>query len=209
MHDPDVVVFDIHLPIPRRTKFWDRHADKRWTLGRQRRTNAENLGQPVWPWYRPRGYRPALAGRTFGLVELCTVWHTEPQGRDSGTVCKGMGGSDLTWHNIKWAVRHRHHLHFQFRFVQRVRSWLFLRCADCNKRFFWKEAHFGYMGGDATYHERCMTARHLRGQLDDAAKALTFTANDTERWRVERWLEWREEKAAEALATDSTGSEQP
>lgn len=201
MHDPSVVVFDLHLPIPVRR--WRSPAEPRWTLHRRRRTNQENLGEPVYPWFRPQGYDCILAGRRIGLYQLVTIWHQEPQGRDSGTVCKGMRGSDLNWHNVKWAVRHRRHLHPQWHTYQRLRSWLFTRCEDCGHRFFWKQARIG-TGWDAPgcLHEACSNVRHMRHQLDDAAKALTFTASDTERWRVERWLDHREERAAKA-ATES------
>lgn len=193
MHDPDVVVFDIHLPIPVRR--WKAMGAESNGFRRRRRTNPENLGEPVYPWYRPEGWELVIARRRIGMFKLAVIWHGEPEGRDSGTVCKGMLGTDLNWHNVKWAWKHRHHLSVQVLPYQRIRQWLFTRCAECGHRFFWKQARFGYMGGDKTYHEKCMSLRHTQGQLEDAAKAITFTATDTERWRVERWLAWREEQA--------------
>lgn len=202
MHDPDVVVFDLHLPIP--VPKWRFEGEPRWELRRRRRTNAENLGEPVYPWFRPAGYTVAVAGRRIGLYRLATIWHSEPQGRDSGTVCKGMRGSNLSAHNVRWALRHRSHLHAQWHTYQRIRSWLFTRCEDCGHRFFWKQARIG-TGWDApgVLHPPCSNVRHLRYQLDDAAKALTFTANHTERWRVERWLAHREGRAEHS---DRSGS---
>lgn len=135
---------------------------------------------------------------------MLDVWHVEPQGRDSGTVCKGMGGSDLSWHNVRWAWTHRRHLSLRFWPYLSVKRWLVDRCAECGRRFFWKDDRHGYMSSDAVYHDRCMTLRHVRSQLDDAAKALTFTATDTERWRVERWLNWREEQAASPTSAGAT-----
>lgn len=194
MHDPMVVVFDTHLPIPVRK--WKAKGETVWAFERRRRTNPENLGQPVYPWFRPAGYDVRAFGWRIGLADLATIWHNEPQDRDSGTVCKGMRGSNLTLHNVRWAWRHRDHITISVRPYNRVRSWLYVRCAECGHRFLWKQARIGYMGGDSVYHDKCMSLRHTRGQLDDAAKALTFTANDTERWRVERWLAWREEQNA-------------
>lgn len=200
MHDPMVVVFDLTLPLPKRTRWKDaREGQHRW-VERRRRTNAENLSQPVYPWYRPSGYTVRFAGRGLSLRKAATIWHVEPEGRDSGTVCKGRRGSDFNLHNVRWAWEHRRHLDVQVHLYQRLHNWLFTRCAACGHRFFWKQSRHGYMGGDDTYHRQCMDLRQTRGQLDDAAKALTFTATETERWRVERWLAWREERAQKSAA---------
>lgn len=196
MHDPMVVVFDIDLPIPKRTRWRDaRDGQPRW-VERRRRTNPENLGEPVFPWWRPAGYTVRFAGRGLSLRKLATIWHHEPGGRDSGEVCKGLRGSDFSAHNIGWAWQHREHLDVQWHFYQRVHNWLTTRCAHCGHRFFWKQGRYGYMGGDDTYHRSCMDLRAARGKLEDAAKVLTFTATDTERWRVERWLDHRESRDA-------------
>ncbi len=197
MHDPDVVVFDLHLPIPVRSYKATHLA--RWGIKRRRRTNAENLGEPVFAWFQPNGWDVTARGRKIGLYRLAVLWHHEPEGRDSGAVCKGLRGSNFSWPNIKWAIRHRRHITVQWLTYQRLHSWLFTRCEDCGHRFFWKQSRIG-TGWDAPgcLHESCSNVRHMRYQLEDAAKALTFTANDTERWRVERWLDHREEKAAKA-----------
>lgn len=198
MHDPDVVVFDLHLPIPVRS--WrSMGREPRWGFHRRRRTNAANLGEPVFPWFQPAGYECHLAGRRIGLYKLATVWHGEPEGRDSGSVCKGLRGSSFNASNIRWAIRHHRHLSLQWHTYQRVRFWLFKRCEDCGHRFFWKQERYG-TGWDApgVLHRACADVRQMRHQLEDAAKALTFTANDTERWRVERWLAYREEQAQKA-----------
>lgn len=113
------------------------------------------------------------------------VWHNEPKGRDSGTICKGMGSTELSWHNVRWAVAHRHHLSYRFWPYLRVKRWIVDRCGECGRRFFWKDGRFGYMNGTAVYHDACMTLRHVRSQLDDATKYLQGTADNTARWRVE------------------------
>lgn len=187
MHDPSVVVFDVHVPIPVRSRFDDSRPDeRRWSLGRFRRTNPENLGEPVYPWWNLDGWRPKIAGRGFRWLTLATVWHEEPNGADSGTVCKGMGGTELTWHNVKWAWKHRKHLSIQIRPYLRVRSWLFDRCDECGHRFFWKQARFG-AGWDSpkVLHEKCSTLRMKRGEAEDLKKYIQFDASDNERFRVE------------------------
>lgn len=171
MHDPDVMVFAIRRPWPKRTKGPHLHRSKRWHL---------------------RGVFWQVAGREFYWPSLIDVWHHEPAGHDSGTLCKGMGGSDLTWRNIKWATRHWRHISVTVRPVRRVRCWLTDHCAECGCRFLWKQGRTGYMSSDDVYHYPCMSLQHVRGQLEDAAKALTFTADQTERWRVEYWLSNRE-----------------
>lgn len=121
MHDPKHVVYEIRLPIPRRKKWRDsKHGEPRWTLGISRRTNPENLGQRTYPWWRLKGYEPRIAGRAFDWMRLVTVWHDEPGGADSGTVCKY--GS---------AKRHPHHWQLQWHHWQGLRRWLFTRCEWC------------------------------------------------------------------------------
>lgn len=204
MHDPMVVGWDIPAPIPKREKYRDpRPGQPRWTLGRRRRTNPENLGEPVYAWYRPHGWEPKIAGRTFGLMRFATIWHVEPGGHDSGEICKHWvdGKHTNAW---RW---HIHHWHIQVIPHQRVERWLRARCGECGRRFFWKDSRHGYMGGGAVYHDKCMTLRHVRGQLDDATKVLTFTANDTEKWRVEYRLKNLEKAAAKVQPSDGTKME--
>lgn len=179
MHDPWVVVFEIRRPWPQRSKGFSVHRGRRW-----------KFSGAFW----------TLAGRTFYWPDWVTVWHVEPKGADSGTVCKGMGGSGLSWRNLKFAVRHWHHLKIHVQPYRRVKRWLFDHCAECGYRFLWKSDRCGYMSSDKVYHGSCMALRQARSQLEDAARALTFTADRTERWRVERWLEHREQQQAKADA---------
>lgn len=186
MHDPMVVAFEVPAPIPCRKKWRDaRSGQPRWTPGRRRRTNEENLGEPVYRWYRPAGWEPKLAGRAFGLRTFATVWHVEPGGHDSGEVCKHWidGKHSNAW---RW---HVHHWSIQVIPYRRVRNWLFQRCGECGRRFFWKDSRHGYMSSDTVYHDRCMTLRHVQYQLDDATKVLQGRADNTECWRVGYRLE--------------------
>jgi hypothetical protein len=83
-----------------------------------------------WPrrvnWGTRRWYWPAVV----------TVWHVEPGGRDSGTVCKHSTREQLpdgSWTATprsawKW---HVHHWKIQVRPLQAFRRWLLTRCAWC------------------------------------------------------------------------------
>lgn len=115
-----------------------------------------------------------------------TVWHHEPGGRDSGTVCRGMRGTGLCWHNAVWAARHWRHLHFQVHPIQRVKH-RFERCAECHRRMG-GSTRFGYQGGDGVYHHECMTLRSVQGELDDLTRYALGIADPTAQWRVRRRL---------------------
>jgi hypothetical protein len=123
MHDPSFLAMSIHSPIPTRERWADAHVKNRWTLGRSRRTNAENLGEPTYPWWRLKGYRPVLAGRAFRFPSIIDIWHDEPGGRDSGEVCGYPHGWELR--------KHLKHLHVNVLPWQRLRRRLLTRCSWC------------------------------------------------------------------------------
>ena len=121
MHDPKHVVYEVRLPIPVRKKWRDaKHGEPRWTLGISRRTNAQNVGERVYPWWNPKGYSPRVAGRAFESMRLVTIWHDEPGGADSGTVC-----------SYAAAKRHPQHWTLQWHHWQKIRRTLFTRCEWC------------------------------------------------------------------------------
>ena len=121
MHDPKHVVYEVRLPIPVRKKWRDaKHGEPRWTLGISRRTNAENVGERVYPWWNPKGYSPRVAGRAFESMRLVTIWHDEPGGADSGTVC-----------SYAAAKHHPKHWTLQWHHWQKIRRTLFTRCEWC------------------------------------------------------------------------------
>jgi hypothetical protein len=160
MHDPMCVAFKVKYPIPKRV-YASRNAP-RWQLSRRRRTNPENLGEPVWPWWRPTGYNLHAFGHRWGWRTLATVWHVEPNGADAGEVCKHWRDGKPN-HRWRWHVRH---------WRVQVKPWLsirrrFDRCGECNRRMN-KASRHGYMGGDAVYHRECIALRNLRHQRDDA-----------------------------------------
>ena len=126
MHDPMVVAHEIPSPIPERVR-WRERGGKRWGFDVARRTNAEDLGQRTYRWWRLRGYTLRLGGRAYGLRTAFTIWHVEPKGRDAFTVCKR--GSRWKWHVHHWRV--------QVHYEQRLRRFLLERCEKCGRRFPW------------------------------------------------------------------------
>lgn len=201
MHDPDFQLFEIHAPVP--VERWKVRGEANG-LTRRRYTGggSEYVGKPMRPVWRPDGWNLVLFGRRIGWWNVLEVWHSEPGGRDSGTVCKGHQGSQLTWHNVKWGWRHRDHLRVICRPVARVRSWITLRCAGCGKRFRWKgDARFS-LGWDSreTYHDPCHQLVHVRRQLDELTKYVQFDSDETMRWRVERRLAHVADKASGAAS---------
>lgn len=136
MHDPMVLVFNVCLPVPVRK--W-RAPGKRWRLERRRRTNAENLGEPIYPWWHPAGYECVVAGTRIGLYVLAAVWHVEPRGADSGSICKDRGAR--IWHIHHWSV--------QVHPWQALRRWLFDRCRQCGRGF-----PYGYCPTSFSWHPK-------------------------------------------------------
>ncbi|WP_427422692.1 hypothetical protein [Lysinibacillus fusiformis] len=111
------------------------------------------------------------------------VWHDEPGGHDTFTVCGHPEGNRLLW-----AIRHWRHLRIRFWPYLHVKRWIAERCDGCGRRFAWKEARFSYQSTDKVWHDPCMSLRHVRGQLDDLTGYVLGTANDNARWRAERRL---------------------
>lgn len=99
MHDPTcgtesqpvtpatMLAFEIPAPWFTLSRYRPKGSPK-WGVRVHRRTNPENLGERCYPWYRPCGYKVFIASRQAHLFTLIEVWHDEPGGADSGTVCK-------------------------------------------------------------------------------------------------------------------------
>ena len=134
MHDPMTVAFTIHRPWPQRDKMHDAKPGKpRWsirlhhTCGSYCGTNrAAHEASNPFPWWRTGSYSAfwTLAGRGFYWPSLITIWHVEPDGRDSGEVCKRHG----RW---RW---HIHHWRVQVHPIQALRRRLLTRCEWCGGR---------------------------------------------------------------------------
>lgn len=125
MHDPLFLALRVPAPWLTRSSLVQARG-VRWALGRSRRTNPENLGEPTYPWWVVAAYHPVLAGRTFRFAELVNVWHAEPGGRDSGEVCDYPHGLQL--------LAHLPHLQLQVPVWQKWRRRLLTRCDWCHGR---------------------------------------------------------------------------
>lgn len=199
MHDPMTVAHDVVLPIPTRKRWRDAsvHDPRRWTLGRSRRTNPENLGEPTYPWWRPTGWSIRFAGRGFGLYKFATIWHVEPGGRDSGEACRHYVRSadpepsrmrvrlspflkehprrdtpddpaaGRGWIEDRAWKWHIRHWRIQVHPWQHFRN-RFVRCEECRRRMN-RATRIG-TGWDApgVTHMECNELRHARGLIKDA-----------------------------------------
>lgn len=118
MHDPLVVAFEIRRPWPRREKHPLTRHTGRWEI---------------------QGAFWTLAGLHLYWPSLITVWHVEPRGHDSGTVCphfRRYRDEDAEWqtkvlHGWRW---HVHHWRIQVHPLQELRRRLLTRCAWCGGR---------------------------------------------------------------------------
>lgn len=183
MHDPSMLAFEIPAPWIRSKKWSHRPSAPRWGVVVRRRTNTANLGERVYRWYKPKGYEVFAAGRTLGLATLIEVWHDEPGGADSGTVCK-----DRYPCGVRWTIRHRKHLRWRLMPYLHIKR-RFERCEECHRRM-WKATRFG-TGWDApgVLHYECSSLRHLRHERLDLLKKIAGVADWTENWRAERQVD--------------------
>jgi len=135
---------------------------------------------------------------------IVTVWHVEPKGHDSGSICKGMRGSGWSWANVKFALRHIRHLEIHVEPYRRVKRWLLDHCAECGYRFRWKQARHSYQSSPerVVYHEKCMDLRSVRGWADDLEAFIKGDADDNCRWRVDYRLHLNLMREAEQIISD-------
>jgi hypothetical protein len=178
MHDPMVVAWEVPFPFPKRERWREkRYSGRRWGWTRKRRTNPENLGEPIYRFWRPEGWDFAIAGRVYGLRRFATIWHVEPGGRDSGEVCKHhrRWKDDDGWHaeplrSWRW---HVHHWHVQLPWAQAIRARLFDRCAECGRKGRpnhsrqWDSKGLGWRkwrSREGLYHRECSDLVGLRHQ---------------------------------------------
>lgn len=134
---------------------------------------------------------PSFLVAEIRLIRL-DIWHDEPGGRDAFAVCghPPRGGAA----RLMWTLRHARHLHYRLWPYLLVRRWITDRCAECGRRFLWRDARHGYQSSDAVYHDQCMSLRHVRSQLSDITGYLLATADDNARWRVEYRLRYLDQQ---------------
>ena len=201
MHDPLVVAFTIRRPWPskpRRT----RTGAPRWKLTVH--------GRGARRFLRPGNWSPfaTIAGREFYWPALVTIWHREPGGRDSGEVCKHYH----RWHDADgaWNAKprrawrwHVHHWHIQITPTQKLKRWLWTRCAECGRRLPYGYSPVSHQwdgdgprwfrGETHTYHHECsnlVTLRRSRATDEDVIRWLVAElrgeTNETEIEVLER-----------------------
>jgi hypothetical protein len=156
MHDPLVVAFEIRRPWPRRSPPDPKPGQPRWRFKLHhtchKSCDHEPFDRDPFPWWKPKSWTPfwTLAGRCWYFPSLVTVWHREPKGHDSGTVCPQhvrYRGPDDQWRmRPLWAWRfHVHHWQLQLPALQELRRRLLTRCTWC--------------GGRSTRHNRVNLSR--------------------------------------------------
>jgi len=116
MHDLMVVQFQIRRPWPTvRRKTHNFNNGRRFAF---RHTWAK--------WYKPwQGWSCfwKIGNRELYWPSFITVWHVEPGGRDSGSVCSRKAR--------RW---HLHHWRIQVHLLQHLRRWALTRCEWCGGR---------------------------------------------------------------------------
>jgi hypothetical protein len=114
---------------------------------------------------RRREPHPRSGVRFRRYVYLADIWHYDPRGADSGTVCGRIPRRGAA--RLFWGARHVRHLRVSFPLLVEVRRRLVDRCAHCrgrstrrdpvNHRLGWDavlRAHWWSSSSDV-YHSRC------------------------------------------------------
>lgn len=186
MHDPMVVAFDIRRPWPSLRSEKVKEGQPRWEVTIYRKHGKSHDGWNPRRWWRPGSWSPFVTvfGRRWYFPSMVTIWHVEPGGHDSGEICKHWVGGK---HRNRWRW-HVWHWQVQVIPIQRVRHY-FDRCEGCKQRMR-RSTRIG-TGWDSkgVMHDWCYSLRHVRGQLDDFQKYVRGDADQTQRWRVEYWLQ--------------------
>lgn len=114
-------------------------------------------------------------------TSLIEVWHQEPGGADSGTVCR-------------YQTMGRHPWHWQIKLMPLVRVRRRLQhCDRCGRRMN-KASRFGYQGSDKVWHDECSLLGRLERDRLLLLEILDRVLSDVEdapafRERVERFEE--------------------
>ncbi len=155
MHDPMVVAFEIRRPRPRKSD--------------------SGVSSPRSSF---RGCFWQIAGRRYYWPGLITIWHVEPDGHDSGDICKhyrrtqGPDGEWTTTYLRAWRW-HVHHWRIQVHPLQHLRRWALTRCAACGGRsvkgdYVNTSRHWDgpsgkwWQGEPDLYHGRCLSGSGLK-----------------------------------------------
>ena len=102
----------------------------------------------------PKEWRRVLERpfRWYRFPHFIDIWHREPKGSDSGSVCRNR-------RRRRW---HLHHWHLRVWPAYNLRKWLFVRCEECGRGQRYGAAWHGYMSSDRVWHSECMSLGRLR-----------------------------------------------
>ena len=94
---------------------------------------------------------------------IATIWHDDPEVGGDEDSCRWFKDGRPWWQHPRF---HLHHLRVQIHLTQKLKRWLFSRCAGCEQRFEWGYAPVSYNWGGKgpqwfegeknVYHRECM-----------------------------------------------------
>lgn len=137
----------------------------------------------------------------FNTRHFVTVWHREPGGRDSGTVCP-YAPHKPSLHSVLWLMHHWRHLWIQILPVEKCRHY-FERCADCNQRMLRSTRIGTSWDAPGVVHSWCHALRRVQGQCDDMTACLLGIADWNQQWRVEYRLKSLKAKEPHNVETET------
>lgn len=139
-----------------------------------------------------------VAGRELYFPTLIDFWHHEPDGMDSGTVCKGDHGTGWSLGNIKWAYQHRDHLEVVVAPIKKFKRWKNNPCKRCGARIGYNKASYsiGYSDAGERYHRRCLDAEFSEKQLEQCREYLITLDREPMPFALRYSLEWWAEHKA-------------
>lgn len=212
MHDPSCVAFVIARPWPevRRKRF-----------GNDPRRFAVRYSWAKW--YKP--WQGWMRFWKFGKWEaywpgFITVWHVEPNGHDSGTVCP---------YRTHW--RHPQHWRIQVHPLQHLRRWALTRCEWCHGRSrkgdpvnrsmqwdndrgpWWKGERGLFHSGCTSIHEAHLACLCLDGiyesELSGWGYGQCLKCGKRREWRSDERRDLPVDEARRILATIPKGERDP
>lgn len=126
MHSPEVLAFSIKRPWPEVRKQPHRRNAPRWQSVWHRRDDGSHFLTPF----------AYVAGRELYFPSAIDIWHMEPGGHDSLTICKNKvvdsDGKFVRWSHA-WKY-HFWHWHITVVFLYAWRRQLLTRCNVCGGR---------------------------------------------------------------------------
>lgn len=193
MHSPEVLVFSIRSPFP--------------SMRHKLRDDQYPKWQSPIRFVKGRGFRYSpfmrIAGYELYFDSWLDVWHMEPNGADSGTVCKtkwykdkqGRDRAKQTW---RW---HFWHYKLSPSLLYKWRRYLFTRCAECGgpsrKGHVVNHSDGGFGGRPKTplwcgevhlYHSECLSkkTKQHNEQLHNHEKASCYFCSGAASFKINR-----------------------